>query len=207
MSDIEPSRATVIRRRCANQARPKLNTPAALILMYFVLPLWLVAGFADWLCHRASHIESTTGPKESLLHLLMFGEVGIALLAGIFLQINALVIALMILVFFVHEATALWDVSYAVTARRVGPFEQHVHSFLEIIPLLAIVCVVTLHWTQFLALFGTGPEAAQYALRSKDEHLPISYLACLFTAIALFVLIPYVEELLRGLRAAPARFR
>jgi hypothetical protein len=184
-----------------------LNTPAALILMYFVLPLWLVAGFADWLCHRASHIESTTGPKESLLHLLMFGEVGIALLAGIFLQINALVIALMILVFFVHEATALWDVSYAVTARRVGPFEQHVHSFLEIIPLLAIVCVVTLHWTQFLALFGTGPEAAQYALRSKDEHLPISYLACLFTAIALFVLIPYVEELLRGLRAAPARFR
>lgn len=183
------------------------ETPAGLILMYFVLPLWLAAGFADWLCHRASHLESTTGPKESLLHLLMFGEVGIALLAGLFLQINALVIALMIVIFFVHEATALWDVRYAVTARRVGPIEQHVHSFLEIIPLLAIVCVVTLHWTQFLALFGAGPEVPQYTVRSKNEHLPGAYLVCLFAAIVLFVLIPYGEELLRGIRAASARSR
>lgn len=43
--------------------------------------VWLVAGFADWLCHRASHIESTTGAKESLIHLLMFAEVGVPLLA------------------------------------------------------------------------------------------------------------------------------
>jgi hypothetical protein len=47
-----------------------LNDPMVLILMYFVLPVWLVAGFADWLCHRATHIESTTGAKESLIHLL-----------------------------------------------------------------------------------------------------------------------------------------
>jgi hypothetical protein len=51
-----------------------LSDPTVLILMYFVLPLWLIAGFADWLCHRASHIESTTGAKESLIHLLMFVE-------------------------------------------------------------------------------------------------------------------------------------
>jgi hypothetical protein len=179
-----------------------MHTPAALILMYFVLPLWLVAGFADWLCHRTSHIELTTGPKESLIHLLMFGEAGIALMAGIFLQINALVIALMILVFFVHEATALWDVSYAVTLRRVGPIEQHVHSFLELIPLLAIICVITLHWTQFLALFGAGTEVAQYTIRSKDELLPVPYLASLFGAIVLFEILPYLEELLRGWRQA-----
>ncbi|RTL72881.1 MAG: diguanylate cyclase, partial [Hyphomicrobiales bacterium] len=67
-----------------------------IILMYFVLPVWLVAGFADWLCHRATHIESTTGAKESLIHLLMFGEVGIPLLAAMFLEINALIIGVMI---------------------------------------------------------------------------------------------------------------
>ena len=70
-----------------------LSDPTVLILMYFVLPLWLVAGFADWLCHRASHIETTTGAKESLIHLLMFTEVGIPLLAAMFLDINALIIA------------------------------------------------------------------------------------------------------------------
>ncbi|MGX7871527.1 hypothetical protein ACVDG5_000110 [Mesorhizobium sp. ORM6] len=34
-----------------------LNDPMVLILMYFVLPVWLIAGFADWLCHRATHIN------------------------------------------------------------------------------------------------------------------------------------------------------
>ena len=59
------------------------SDPTVLILMYFVLPVWLLAGFADWLCHRASHIETTTGAKESLIHLLMFAEVGGPLLAAI----------------------------------------------------------------------------------------------------------------------------
>lgn len=117
-----------------------MTEPAGQILLYFLMPLWLAAGIADWFCHRASHIETTTGVKESLIHLLMFAEVGIALLAGLFLEINAGVILLMIVVFLLHEATALWDVSYAVTARRVSPLEQHIHSFLELIPLMAI-CV------------------------------------------------------------------
>ena len=73
-----------------------LNDPAVLILMYFILPIWLLAGFADWLCHRAAHIETTTGAKESMLHLLMFAELGLPLLAAIFLQVNAGIIAFMI---------------------------------------------------------------------------------------------------------------
>lgn len=84
-----------------------LNDPMVLVLMYFVLPVWLVAGFADWLCHRATHIESTTGAKESLIHLLMFAEVGIPLLAAMFLEVNALVISVMMIVFLIHEATAI----------------------------------------------------------------------------------------------------
>ena len=30
---------------------------AQAVLMYFVLPVWLAAGFADYLCHRAAAIE------------------------------------------------------------------------------------------------------------------------------------------------------
>ncbi|PWY50127.1 diguanylate cyclase, partial [Achromobacter sp. RW408] len=90
-----------------------MHDPLFAILWYLILPLWLLAGFADWLCHRASHIAQTAGPKESTLHLLMFGEIGIGLLACLFLEINALVFALLIVIFFLHEATALWDVSYA----------------------------------------------------------------------------------------------
>ena len=49
-----------------------LSDPTVLILMYFVLPVWLLAGFADWLCHRACQIDTTTRVKESLIHPLMF---------------------------------------------------------------------------------------------------------------------------------------
>ena len=182
-----------------------MNSPTEVVLLYFILPLWLAAGIADWLCHRGAHIESTTGVKESLIHLLMFAEVGIALLAGLFLQINAGVIALMILSFFAHEATALWDVSYAVTAREVTPLEQHIHSFLELLPLLAIVCVVLLHWDQFRALLGLGPEVAHFTLQLKSPPLPTAYVSGLVAAIVFLEVLPYLEELFRGWRARGER--
>ena len=84
---------------------------AQAVLMYFILPVWLTAGFADYLCHRASSIESTSGWKESLLHLLQFGEMAVPTLMAIFLEINSLIIAIMIVCLIAHEATAIWDVS------------------------------------------------------------------------------------------------
>ena len=178
-----------------------LNDPVVLILMYFILPLWLAAGFADWLCHRASHIETTSGAKESVFHLLMLVEMGLPLLAAIFLQVNAGIIAFMIVAFFLHEITALWDVSYAVTVRRISPIEQHVHSFQEMIPLMAILLLISRHWGQFQALFGFGPETPQFDLAWKEEQLPVTYIISIMTVALLLEVIPFVEEFFRGLRA------
>jgi hypothetical protein len=178
-----------------------LDDPTVLILMYFILPVWLLAGCADWLCHRASHIETTSGAKESMLHLLLFAEIGLPLLAAIFLQINAGIIAFMIVAFVIHEATSLWDISYAVKVREVTPVEQQVHSFLEMLPLMAILFVISLHWGQFQALFGFGPETARFELRWKEEPLPATYVLSILGAAFLFEIVPFVEEFLRGLRA------
>ncbi|WP_217906588.1 diguanylate cyclase [Bordetella genomosp. 11] len=174
------------------------------ILMYFIMPLWIAAGVADYLCHRRTDIAHTAGPKESALHLLMFAEIGIPLLACLFLQVNALVFLVMILAFIAHEATALWDVSYASRRRHIGPFEQHVHSFLELLPLAAGMLVAVLHWPQFLALFGLGPEPAGWDVRWKDPPLPAGYVAFVLLAAVVLEFLPYVEELWRGLRARGA---
>jgi hypothetical protein len=91
-----------------------MSDPTQALLLYFIIPLWFLAGFADWLCHRATDIEHTTGVKESLLHLLMFTEIAVPLLACLFLEVNAAIFLLMILACSAHEVTALWDVSYAV---------------------------------------------------------------------------------------------
>ena len=171
------------------------------VLMYFILPLWLAAGFADYLCHRAAHIEVTSGYKESLLHLLQFAEVGMPILAALFLEINALVILVMIACFVLHELTAFWDVSYASRTRTVTPIEQHVHSFLEMLPLMALLMIVVLHWPQFLALFGLGNDPARFTLSLKQPPLPWLYTAAVLALVLLFDLLPYLEELARGLRA------
>jgi hypothetical protein len=174
------------------------------MLMYFILPLWLMAGFADYLCHRATRIESTSGPKESMLHLLQLAEVGVPVLAAIFLEINALIIAMMIVALLLHEATSLWDTSYADTRRDVTPIEQHVHSFLDMLPLMGLLIIVGLHWPQFQALFGLGDEAPQFALRLKPEPLPWTYVAAILVAVVVLAIIPFTEELLRGLRTQRA---
>lgn len=74
--------------RYCNQLMQTADT-LRLLLMYVVLPLWLAAGFADYLCHRASRIAETSGWKESLLHLLQFAELAVPVLAALFLEINA----------------------------------------------------------------------------------------------------------------------
>lgn len=177
------------------------------MLMYFILPLWLAAGFADWLCHRRANIATTSGPKESVLHLLLFAEMGVPVLAAMFLQINALVIAVMIVCFVLHEATSIWDVSYASATREVTPIEQHIHSFLEMLPLMGLLMVIVLYWQQFLALFGLSDEPARFEIALKPEPLPLSYIVGILAAVLLFEFLPYLEELLRGLRARRAALR
>lgn len=175
--------------------------PQMLLLLYFVLPVWLIAGFADWICHRATDIENTTGLKETWIHILMFLEMGLPLLSALFLEVNALVFSFMIVLFFCHEATALWDVSYAVTAREVKPIEQHIHSFLEMVPLMALLLVISRHWSQFQALFGFGDEPPRFELMWRADPLPTGYIIFVLSAIFLLEMLPYLEEYWRGKKA------
>ncbi|WAH52097.1 diguanylate cyclase [Pseudescherichia vulneris] len=175
-----------------------LNTdPQMLLLLWFILPVWLIAGFCDWLCHRATGIERTTGVKETWIHILMFLEMGLPLLAALFLEVNALIIAVMIAMFFLHEMTALWDVSYAVSARKVTPIEQHIHSFLEMLPLMALLLIISRHWSEFLALFGLNDDAASFDIRLRADPLPVTYIVVIFSGIILFEFLPYLEEYFR----------
>lgn len=70
------------------------------------------------------------------------------------------------------------------------------HSFLEMVPLIALLLVIARHWEQFLALFGAGPAQADYSLSLKEEMLPMGYIVAIFSAILLLELLPYFEALL-----------
>jgi hypothetical protein len=66
---------------------------------------------------------------------------------------------------------------------------------------MAILFVISLHWGQFQALFGFGPETARFDLRWKEEPLPATYVLTILSVTFLFEIIPFMEELIRGLRA------
>ena len=172
--------------------------PIGQLLLYFVLPLWVLTGAADWLCHRRARIESTAGPFESMLHLLLLAEAGIPLLAGLLLEITGAVLALMIVCFVVHELTGYWDIRYATQHRGITPIEQRVHDYLAAIPFAALLLVMVAHWQSTLSLIGQAPFDA--GLRWKPLPLPIGYVIGIIVAVCLFNGLPYLEELWRGLR-------
>jgi hypothetical protein len=135
----------------------------------------------------------------------MFVEVAIPITAAMSFEINSLVILVMIVFWAVHEATAVWDVSYAADKREVTPIEQYVHSYLGVLPLMSLLLAVVLNWSQFLALFGLGTEAPRFTVAEKQPPLPWSYVSAILATVLLFEVLPYMEELIRGLRANHGR--
>jgi hypothetical protein len=160
-------------------------------LLCLTLLLWLLAGFADWLCHRRTSIERTSGPRESALHLLLYLLIAVPLAAALFLEIGASMLAFMTAGVLAHMAVSLWDTSFALPRRHISPLEQQVHSYLEMLPAFALALVIVLHWEAV-----THPV---WLLSARAQPLPWSggVLIALLPGLLLIV-----EELARGLRTA-----
>ncbi|MGQ4381058.1 diguanylate cyclase [Streptomyces sp. SAS_267] len=170
-------------------------------LLYGVLPLWFVPAVADWVMHRRSDIEHTSGVRESAVHALMMTEVGVPVVAGLTARVNPLVLSLMGGAAVAHGATALWDVSLATDTREVRPVEQHIHSFLEVLPLTAAAFTTCLHWDQVREVMRGASRAEDWKLLPKQRPLPARYLAGIAAGVGLCVALPYAEEMIRCVRA------
>ncbi|MFF4537049.1 diguanylate cyclase [Streptomyces aureus] len=140
---------------------------------------------ADWVMHRRSDIEHTSGVRESAVHALMMTEAGIPVVAGLTAKINPLVLSLMGSAALTHGATALWDVSLATHKRAVRPVEQHIHSFLEVLPVTAAAFTACLHWNQLRRAFRSGGRPDDWKLVPKDRPLSAGYLTAIAAGVGL----------------------
>jgi hypothetical protein len=173
-------------------------------LLYVLLPLWIIPGFGDYLCHGRAKIESTSGTQESITHCLMMGSIGVPAVLALLFETNALTLVVGAGALAFHEVVVLWDVAYAAPRRYVSVTEQHFHSFLEVLPFATLSFLLCLRADQVLAMAGVGTEKPDFTLRLKAESPPPAYVAGLLTAISLFVGIPYGEELVRCIRVNPS---
>jgi hypothetical protein len=170
-------------------------------MMYVIMPAWSAAGALDWLWHRQTKIQTTSGVKESLTHQLMMIEAGVPVFAGLFLEANAGLFSLLTGGMLLHQFTAIWDVDYTVSRRKVPAREQHTHTFMETIPFDIWAVLACLRPKQFLSMLGMGPEKPVFRLRLKRPPLPIRKITAIFGATTLFVALPHIEEFWRCLRA------
>ncbi len=187
----------------AEQRRQKeLLTARAMqaYLLYVLLPLWTIPGFGDYLCHRRSKIESTSGTQESITHSLMMTSIGMPAVLALLFETNALTLAVGAGALAFHELVVLWDVAYAAPRRNVSVTEQHFHSFLEVLPFMTFSFLMCLRADQVLAMVGVGKEKPDFRLRLKAEPPPPNYVTGLLAAITLSIGLPYAEELLRCIR-------
>ncbi|MGW5103100.1 diguanylate cyclase [Streptomyces sp. NPDC004100] len=171
-------------------------------LLLGLLPLWVVPAVADWWMHRRTRIEHTSGTKESAVHALMMAEAGVPVVLGMVARVNPLVLTVMGGAAVVHGATAVYDVSLATGEREIRPIEQHIHSFLEVLPLTALAFTACLHPDQVRATLRGGPGPRDWRLLPKEHPLPAAYLAGIGAVITAGVVLPYAEELWRCRRAA-----
>jgi hypothetical protein len=178
-----------------------VETTVRRYLMYVLLPSWLVPSIADWWYHRRSRIEETTGLKEAVLHTAMAVEVGVPVAITLTMRISRPVYALMSLFALAHTVTSWWDVQLANDSdREVTAGEQHVHGFLEVLPLTSLATVGAMHWQQIL-----HRPPGQPAFGRRQPPLPRWYLGAGAAITAAVVAGPYRDEITRCIRTARRR--
>jgi hypothetical protein len=170
-------------------------------LGYVVFPLWLLSGVADYLCHARSDIAHTSGTHESVLHLLQTAEIGLPVLVFLFLTTNALTLALMTAGVVAHTATSWRDVTFAAPLRHISPGEQYVHSFLNVLPWIALALVAILHWPMVVAMFDPAI-ASDWKPRWRQPAFNGATLFVVLAASLLFGALPGALEFMHTLAVA-----
>lgn len=181
---------------------PDTNDLLVNLILYGALPLWGIAGFMDWCCHRATRIESTSGLRESLLHSLMGVQLGIPILLCLLFEINVLVLAICVVMWLMHEFIAHMDVHLAAPQRHISIWEMHAHNYLATIPLFLLMLILVMNWPvvqQLVSFDFSGGLALQ---RVSVPHGGASYMPWYLAFMAVVCVVPYIEENARCLLAA-----
>jgi hypothetical protein len=161
------------------------------LLVWGLYPVWLLAGAVDYLCHRQTDIEHTSGTQESWLHLLQFISLLIAFAAAALMNVSLLVFGIMIALVLAHSVLAHIDVSYTDGRRHISPIEQLVHGFMDVLPLVAVALIGVLHWPEITA----SPDSPIFSLRPPDLGRTL-----LVGSFAVLSGVPIIEELARTYR-------
>ncbi len=170
------------------------------LILYGLLPLWGITGLIDWYCHRATHIETTSGLKESLIHSAMGIQLGIPILITILFYVNVSVLLICIAAWLMHEFIAHWDVHYSAPKRHISIWEVHVHNYMATVPLYLLMLIVVMNWEMFMNLVTLNWEGHMQLQRMEKAHGSPTYINWYLAFMGVTCVLPYIEENFRCFR-------
>jgi hypothetical protein len=167
------------------------------LLGWGVLPLWLAVGAADYACHARTDLAHTSGVRESSMHLLQTAEIGIPMLGYLLLAHTPLLMALLVAGVVLHTLTAYIDVRYSASRRHIPVFEQFVHGFLTVLPMVALAIVAVLEWPVFRGALSPG--VGDWSLHWQLAF-PAGVIVAVLAASLLFGVLPGLVEFAQAWR-------
>ena len=169
----------------------------ALWIAYCGYLVWLASGLCDFLTHRRTDLPHTSGLAESIAHLVQLGLLGAAVLLGLGFEVGQGSALLLLALVATHAVVGYADTRIAFAAPRVvSPFEQHVHSVLDMAP------VVALGWL----LASTWPAAAAggWTLHPRQPGLPLAMWGAALAPAMVLCVVPALFEFRAAWRARDA---
>jgi len=157
------------------------------LLLWVIYPIWLIAGAVDWLCHRATRIETTSGSTESWLHLAQFLSLAAFLAAALLLPFSAIALIATLAAVLVHTVLSYIDVRFTIGRRHISALEQHVHGFMDVLPWVACALWIVMN------LHGDSAYANAWHMDARGTLI-------LFGSYTVLAGAPVVIELRRTLR-------
>jgi hypothetical protein len=127
-----------------------MNEASPRVLIYGGYLLWLLAGAGDFLCHRRTDLPHTSGLRESWMHLLQLAVIGSGLVLWLALTPSLLLLSIELLIVTAHAAFGYLDTRQAFGRRIISPLEQHVHSILDMAPIIAFGFLLGSEWSTAL---------------------------------------------------------
>jgi hypothetical protein len=161
--------------------------PTELWLAYCGYLLWLTAGLGDFLCHRRTDLPHTSGIAESATHLIQLALLGAAVVLGLTFRMGPFVGLQMLALVLAHAAVGYLDTRVAFKRGRVLlPVEQHIHSVLDMAPIIGFAWLVISTWPA--AIGGEWP------LQARRPALPVTVWAAALIPPALLCVAPALAE-------------
>ncbi|GLS24799.1 diguanylate cyclase [Marinibactrum halimedae] len=167
------------------------------VLLYVFLPIWGIAGFLDWVCHRRTHIEQNSGLMESSLHSLMGIQIAIPIALCLLYQINVTVLLVCIFAWLAHEVIAHIDVWYASPRRDISIWEMHAHSYLATLPFFMLTLIFVLNWPMVKNLVTLNWQGHLALEPLRQAHGFDGYVFHYTFFMAIICVFPYAEENIR----------